>query len=183
MISLYKLQLVTTVQDAIGDVEGLHSKLDRKRHVESSNQATHMKYQQGFHSEVSSMMADLEGFASSQQQTYNNFSNRIGEYRYVYNSCLLFHVHYHFRGVGNSSEWRIAGYQTSRWCTDCVCEPVYGAATRHSQGIQIHYYHYSKFYDASIMQHNLANSQDSISDIQSTVQIFKVCWTATVYDG
>ena len=77
---LLKLQLVTTVQDAIGDVEGLHSKLDRKRHVESSNQATHVKYQQGFHGEVSSMMAGLEGFASSQQQVYNNFSNRIGNY-------------------------------------------------------------------------------------------------------
>ena len=72
------LQLVTTVQDAIGDVEGLHSKLDRKRHLESFNQATHVKYQQGFHSEVSSMMAGLEGFASSQQQAYNDFSNKIG---------------------------------------------------------------------------------------------------------
>lgn len=69
---------MTTVQDAIGDVEGLHSKLDRKRHVESSNQATHVKYQQEFHSEVSSMMAGLEGFASLQQQVYNNFSNSIG---------------------------------------------------------------------------------------------------------
>ena len=79
---LLKLQLVTTVQDAIGDVEGLHSKLERKRHVESSNQATHMKYQRKFHSEVSSMMADLEGFASSQQQICSDFSNKIGEYQY-----------------------------------------------------------------------------------------------------
>lgn len=77
---------MTTVEDAIGDVEGLHSKLDRKRHVESSNQATHVKYQQGFHSEVSSMMASLEGFASSQQQSYNNLSDRIGKYWYIHNS-------------------------------------------------------------------------------------------------
>ena len=96
-----KFQLVTTVQHAIGDVEGLHSKLDRKRHVESSNQATHVKYQQGFHGEVSSMMAGLEGFASSQQQTYNDFSNRIGKYCQVCLSEYFMLLHsFSFQGSG-----------------------------------------------------------------------------------
>ena len=70
---------MSTVQDALGDVEGLHSKLERKRHVESSNQATHEKFQQDFHSKVSSMRAGLEGFATSQQELHNNFSSRIGD--------------------------------------------------------------------------------------------------------
>lgn len=77
--SFLLLQLVSTVQDALGDVEGLHSKLDRKRHVETTNQATHMKFQQGFHCEVSSMKEDLDGFAAAQQQLCSNLSDRIGK--------------------------------------------------------------------------------------------------------
>ena len=39
------LQLVEVVEDAIGDVEGLHSKLERKTRVENSNTATAQTFQ------------------------------------------------------------------------------------------------------------------------------------------
>ena len=70
---------MSTVQDALGDVDGLHSKLDRKRHVESSNQAVNIKFQEDFCSEVSTMKAGLDSFATTQQKLCTNFSNRIGK--------------------------------------------------------------------------------------------------------
>ena len=73
------VQLVSTVKDAVDDVEGLHSKLDRKRRVEDTNQAVNVKFKQDFHNEVSSMKTELEGFATEQQQHCSNFSDRIGE--------------------------------------------------------------------------------------------------------
>ena len=93
-----------------------------------------------------------------------------------------------FRGVDDSSEWRVARYQTSRRCTDCVCEPVYRATARHCQGITYIIIIMDNItvavnfmYDACI-QCNLASSQDCISGIQSTVQTFKVCWIDAVCD-
>ena len=70
---------MSTVQDALGDVEGLHSKLERKKHVECVNQATHAKFQQDFHSEVSNIKTELEDFATNQLQLSSNFSKRIRE--------------------------------------------------------------------------------------------------------
>lgn len=78
---------MSTVQDALGDVEGLHSKLERKSHVENSNQATHMKFQRDFHSELSAMKAGLEGFTAAQQHLCSSFSSRIGELECLVDWC------------------------------------------------------------------------------------------------
>ena len=44
-IILLFAQLVNTVDDVLGDVEGLHSKLDRKSKVETANQTTSQELQ------------------------------------------------------------------------------------------------------------------------------------------
>ena len=70
---------MATVQEAVADVKGLHSKLKRKSTVESSNLASTTQFQQDIHMEVSSMRAGLESFATSQQQLCSNVSESIGK--------------------------------------------------------------------------------------------------------
>lgn len=70
---------MSTVQEAVGDVKGLHSKLERKSTVESSNLASTSRFQQDIHTEVNSMRTGLERFASSQQQLCSSFSENIGK--------------------------------------------------------------------------------------------------------
>ena len=88
------------MEDAIGDVDGLHSKLDRKTRIETSNSAATEKFQmvgnpwcqhyppgllnahvytlQSIEGEFEQMHHNLEEFHSSQEQFCQNLSQRIG---------------------------------------------------------------------------------------------------------
>lgn len=100
-LGLVLFQLVEVVEDAIGDVDGLHSKLDRKTRVETSNSAATEKFQmvgsawscitplacrylhvytlQSIEGEFEQMHHNLEEFHSSQEQFCQNLSQRIGK--------------------------------------------------------------------------------------------------------
>ena len=91
------------MEDAIGDVDGLHSKLDRKTRVETSNSAAAQKFQnvscvdglqiplpslfssilccslQSIEGDFEQMQHNLEEFHSSQKQFCQSFSQRIGK--------------------------------------------------------------------------------------------------------
>ena len=70
---------MTTVQESVGDIHGLHSKLDRKATVERTNMNATSQFQQDFHFEMTAMEEDLQGFVDSHRQSYSIFSNNIGE--------------------------------------------------------------------------------------------------------
>lgn len=69
---------MSTVQESIGDVHRLHSKLERKTQVETTNMDATLQLHRDFHSEVATMKEGLEGFLVSHQQSYSAFSNKIG---------------------------------------------------------------------------------------------------------
>lgn len=66
------------VQDSIGDVEGLHSKLDRKSRVEESNLTAASRLGSKVHSEIDALQLNMQGFSEAQLHACTNFSGRIG---------------------------------------------------------------------------------------------------------
>ncbi len=66
------------VKDTIGDMEGLHSKLDRKSHVEDNNLTAAAQLQSKVHSEIDTLSLNMQGYSEAQLQACNNFSGGIG---------------------------------------------------------------------------------------------------------
>ena len=56
------MQLLQTTESSIGDVHGLHAKLDRKRNVEAHNQEAQSTFQQRFHSNLQDMRQEVTDF-------------------------------------------------------------------------------------------------------------------------
>lgn len=81
---------MVTVQEAVEDVKGLHSKLERKSNVERSNLASTTQFQQDIHTEVNSMCAELQSFATSQQQLCTNFSEKIGTSSWLHKRYTIY---------------------------------------------------------------------------------------------
>lgn len=75
---LSTLQLLGVVQDTIGDVDGLHSKLERKSRVEESNLGAASQLQSSMHSAVDALCLGVQGYSNTQLQACENFSSRIG---------------------------------------------------------------------------------------------------------
>lgn len=75
----FLLQLLGVVQETIGDVEGLHSKLDRKSRVEETNLSSVALHQSNMHSAVDTLHHGLQGFSDAQQLAYTQFSARISK--------------------------------------------------------------------------------------------------------
>ncbi|KAK7493180.1 hypothetical protein BaRGS_00015517, partial [Batillaria attramentaria] len=65
-------ELLGTAESSIGDVHGLHAKLDRKRNVESHNQQVQMTFQERFSSYLATMKQKITEFTDS----YNSVSSR-----------------------------------------------------------------------------------------------------------
>lgn len=55
-------QLLATTKSSIGDVEGLHAKLDRKHSVETHNKQAQVIFQERFHGNLRSMKDNLDIF-------------------------------------------------------------------------------------------------------------------------
>ena len=70
---------MNVVEDSIGDVKGLHSKLDRKSRVEDSNLSAAEQLRSNVHSEIHTLSHNMQGYSDAQLQACNNFSGRIGK--------------------------------------------------------------------------------------------------------
>ncbi|KAK7109010.1 hypothetical protein V1264_013129 [Littorina saxatilis] len=57
-------ELLGTTESSIGDVHGLHAKLDRKRNVEQHNQEVQMTFQERFHSNLGAMKQEVMDFTN-----------------------------------------------------------------------------------------------------------------------
>lgn len=80
------------VHDTIGDVHGLHSKLERKSHVEETNLSAASQFQSAVHSDVSALRENVQGYSSAQLQACRDFSGRIGEYVYLLRRVIVLMV-------------------------------------------------------------------------------------------
>lgn len=67
------------MQDTIGDVDGLHSKLERKSNVESSNLNAVALHQSNMHSAVDALRHGVQGYSDAQLQACSQFTARISE--------------------------------------------------------------------------------------------------------
>ncbi|XP_076439721.1 kinesin-like protein KIF11 isoform X2 [Babylonia areolata] len=60
-------ELLTTTESSIGDVHGLHAKLDRKRSVETHNQQAQQTFQERFHGNLKTMRQQMTTFTETYQ--------------------------------------------------------------------------------------------------------------------
>ncbi|XP_021366706.1 kinesin-like protein KIF11 [Mizuhopecten yessoensis] len=67
-------QLLATVDSALTDIDGLHSKLDRKKEVEMSNEECQLKFKERFQNQISQMEEGVSSFLTTTKK---------------YQSCLL----------------------------------------------------------------------------------------------
>jgi kinesin family protein 11 len=81
-------QLVGVVEDAIGDVDGLHSKLDRKTRVENTNTAATRNFQSTMEGEFEEMQQSLQEFSTTQTQFCQSMSQRIEEWSSEQQGCV-----------------------------------------------------------------------------------------------
>ena len=65
------------VQDTIGDVDGLHCKLDRKSQVEASNLSAATALKSSMQSAVSALCLSLQEHSQAQLQTCTDFTSKI----------------------------------------------------------------------------------------------------------
>ena len=72
---------MSTVSESLGDLHGLHSKLDRKTQAEESNMVAVSQFRGDVHSRLESLNSELEKFVGARQEAYGSFSNKIGELR------------------------------------------------------------------------------------------------------
>ena len=70
---------MSTVSESLGDLHGLHSKLDRKSQVEENNMAVVSQFREDIHSRIESLNSELEKFVGMRQEAYGSFSTKIGE--------------------------------------------------------------------------------------------------------
>ena len=60
-------------------MDGLHSKLERKSHVESSNLSAAAQHQSNMYSAVDALRHGVQGHSDAQLQACSKFTARIGE--------------------------------------------------------------------------------------------------------
>ena len=72
------VQLLGVVQESVSDVQGLHSKLDRKTNVEDSNLSTASRFQSHLHFDLDALQCSMADYSESQQQTCKRLSSNIG---------------------------------------------------------------------------------------------------------
>lgn len=73
-------QLLDVVQDSIGDVDGLHSKLERKSRVEESNLSAAAQLQANMHSSLDALHQNLQHFSSTQQRACVHFTDKLDKW-------------------------------------------------------------------------------------------------------
>ncbi len=73
---------MSTVHESLGDLKGLHSKLDRKTCAEKNNMTAVGQFRGNIHSRIGSLGLELDKFVGSRQEAYGSFSNDIGELVY-----------------------------------------------------------------------------------------------------
>ncbi len=71
-------QLVSTVNESLGDLQGLHSKLDRKTCAEENNMVAVGQFRRNIHSRIGNLGLELDKFVGSRHEAYGSFSNNIG---------------------------------------------------------------------------------------------------------
>ncbi len=76
---------MSTVTESLGDLQGLHSKLDRKTHAESKNMAAVDQFRGGIHSRIENLGVELDKFVGGRQEAYGSLSNSIGQC----STCIL----------------------------------------------------------------------------------------------
>lgn len=85
----FLLQLFGVVQDSIGDVGGLHSKLERKSLVEKTNLGAAARLQSNMHSAMDTLSLNVQEYSEAQLKACTEFSSRIGEWKtYLKNLCI-----------------------------------------------------------------------------------------------
>ncbi|XP_060073032.1 kinesin-like protein KIF11 [Ylistrum balloti] len=61
-------ELLATVDSALSDIDGLHSKLDRKKEVEASNEECQLQFKERFQSQITQMKEGVNNFLTSTKQ-------------------------------------------------------------------------------------------------------------------
>ncbi|XP_078669780.1 kinesin-like protein KIF11 isoform X2 [Branchiostoma floridae x Branchiostoma belcheri] len=79
-------QLLDTADSSLGDVEGLHKKLDRKKHVETHNKSCQNQFQERFQASLTEMQHHVEENANAQWNTCTSLMSDLGK-------CLTNHTH------------------------------------------------------------------------------------------
>ena len=72
------------MEDTIGDVHGLHSKLERKSRVEESNLSAAAQLQSNMSSAVDALHLNVQGYSEAQLHACSKFTSRIGELGIIY---------------------------------------------------------------------------------------------------
>ncbi|CAH1257570.1 KIF11 [Branchiostoma lanceolatum] len=72
-------QLLDTADSSLGDVEGLHKKLDRKKDVETHNKSCQDQFQERFQASLAEMQHRVEENANAQWNTCTSLMSDLGE--------------------------------------------------------------------------------------------------------
>ncbi len=81
-------QLLGVVENTIDDVDGLHSKLERKSYVEDCNLGAAATLQSNMHSAVNALCLNVREYSEAQLQACGTFSGRIGEWGVLIDTCV-----------------------------------------------------------------------------------------------
>ncbi|XP_078701052.1 kinesin-like protein KIF11 isoform X3 [Branchiostoma floridae x Branchiostoma belcheri] len=71
--------LLETADSSLGDVEGLHKKLDRKKHIETLNKVCQHYFQKGFQASLTEMQHHVEENANAQLNTCTSLMSDLGK--------------------------------------------------------------------------------------------------------
>jgi hypothetical protein len=83
---LFWWQLLNTAESSIGDVDGLHAKLDRKRSVESHNQQAQATFQQRFEQSLLSLTQGVNDFSDCYHTVSDTATSQLGKGEF---GCLV----------------------------------------------------------------------------------------------
>ena len=73
-------KLMNVVQESVGDVQGLHSKLERKSHVEDTNMTAASAFQSHLSSDLDALHSTMVEHSQSVQQKSKHLADKIGEF-------------------------------------------------------------------------------------------------------
>ena len=78
-MSIHLYQLLDTIEESTGDVSGLHSKLDRKRAVETHNLTVQQKFELDFKGHVQQLKNDISLFSKEEGALWSELQTKFGK--------------------------------------------------------------------------------------------------------
>ena len=94
-------QLLDTIEESTGDVSGLHSKLDRKRAVETHNLTVQQKFELDFKGHVQQLKNNISLLGKEESALWGELQTKFGKSTSLH--CVKFYLRRTFLIMYNSS--------------------------------------------------------------------------------